>query len=94
MPVPAFRNSLILTSTHSSTATWMSFILSDMGTSNSITSAFFRPSSDFATVTWNRGHSDGFRRKRFRIIEDRGAKPVVKGSGLSEKAFRKPTLFN
>ena len=58
-----------------------------------MTSAFFLPSKDFATVTWNRGHNEGFLRKRLRIMDDKGAKPVVKGSGLSENALRKPTLF-
>lgn len=63
-----------------------------MVTSSSTTSAFFT-SRLFATVTWKRGQREGFRRKRFRIIVARGAKPVQKGSGLSEKALTKPVLF-
>ena len=68
-------------------------MLSDMGTSSSMTSAFFRPSNDFATVIWNRGHKDGFLRKRLRIMVASGENPVVNGSGLSEKALRNPALF-
>ena len=64
-----------------------------IATSNSITSAFFRPSNDLATVTWNRGHRDGFLKNRFRIIVDSGENAVVNGSGLSEKACKKPVLF-
>lgn len=93
-PLFAFLSSAMFISTHSRTAFWISLIRSVIGTSNSITSAFFRPSKDSATETWNLGHSDGFRRKRFRIVFARGAKPVVNGSGLSENAFKKPTLLS
>jgi hypothetical protein len=88
-----FLSSLMLASTHSSTAFCISCIASVIGTSSSITSAFFRPSSEFATATWNLGYSAGFCKKRFFIIFVSGANPVVKGSGVSENAFRKPTLF-
>lgn len=44
-------------------------------------------------MAWKRGQRDGLRRKRLRIIVARGAKPVQKGSGLSEKALMKPVLF-
>jgi hypothetical protein len=39
------------------------------------------------------GHRRGVRRKRFFIIFERGLKPVVNGSGISEKAFINPFLF-
>ena len=92
-PVFDFFNSLILVSTHSSTAFWISRILSLIGTSNSMTSAFLYPSKASATVTWKRGHKDALRKKRLRIILAKGANPVVKGSGESENAFRKPDLL-
>ncbi len=59
-----------------------------------MTSAFLRPSNDLATVTWNLGHNDGFLRNKLRIMLANGENPVVKGSGLSENALRKPSLFN
>ncbi|KAH0238517.1 DNA repair protein, partial [Aureobasidium melanogenum] len=77
-PVFPFFNSVMLTSTHSMMAFWMSRIPSVMGTSNSMTSALRRPSSDFATVTWKRGYSEGRLRKRLRIMVARGAKPEAK----------------
>ncbi|GJC97293.1 hypothetical protein ColKHC_06119 [Colletotrichum higginsianum] len=49
---------------------------------SSMTSAVFFPSSDWATVTWKRGHNEAFLRKRFLIIVVSGEKPVENGSGL------------
>lgn len=92
-PVFAFFSSPIQISTHSRTAFWISRILSLIGTSSSITSAFRWPSRASATVTWKRGHKEVLRRKRLRMEFARGANPVVNGSGASEKAFRNPRLL-
>lgn len=93
-PVLLFLSSVMLISTHSRTAFWISLILSLIGTSNSITSALRFPSRDSATETWNLGQSDALRRKRLRSILANGAKPMVNGSGESENAFKKPRLFD
>ena len=40
-----------------------------------------------------RGHRSAFRRKRFLSIFAKGLKPVVNGSGTSEKALINPFRF-